>query len=66
MNYRFYCNAVLAYWRSEWTDIKDNDKEFAIILTSKLNNIIKKCYKSNMSVPNAAKEISVFFKSKTY
>jgi len=63
--YKFYTMTVLTYWRAEWTDISDNDKEFTIKITDEIDYIIKKCYKSKINAPNAAKEISKFFKNKT-
>lgn len=62
--YRTYSMTALAYWRAEWTDISDDDKEFAIKVTEELDDVIKKCYKSKINAPNAAKEIAKFFKNK--
>lgn len=52
--------SVLAYYRSEWTDVSDDDQEYGIALTNDLRRLIRNCLSTGCSVPNAAKEVEIF------
>lgn len=56
----WYRMAVLAYYRCEWTDISDDDKEYRFSLTTEIDLLLKRCCKEKMKVPNAAREIAIF------
>ena len=58
----WYRMAALAYYRCEWTDISDDDKEYRFILTAEIDSLLKQCCKAKMNIPNAAKELSLFMK----
>lgn len=53
--------AVLAYYRCEWTDIDDNNIDYKIRLTTELDQLIECSYKDKMNIPNAAKQIEIYF-----
>ena len=57
---RWYIMTVLAYYRSEWTDVSDEDKEYRPLVTEDLERLIKTCMRRGVSVPNAAKEVEIF------
>jgi hypothetical protein len=57
---RWYTMTVLAYYRSEWTDVPDDDKSYRLLVTEELQQLIKTCMKRGVSVPNAAKEVEIF------
>lgn len=54
--------SVLAYYRSEWTDVSDDDQHYCIALTNDLRRLIRNCLSTGCSVPNAAKEVEIFLK----
>lgn len=62
-NKRFgrYMITVLNYYRSEWTDISDEDREYRLVLTADLKSLLRGCMRRNTNVPNAAKEVEIFF-----
>lgn len=57
---RWYIMSVLAYYRSEWTDVPDDDKEYRLLVTKELEQLIRGCLRRGTSVPNAAKEVEIF------
>jgi hypothetical protein len=57
---RWYTMTVLAYYRSEWTDVPDDDKSYRLLVTEELQQLIKTCMRRGVSVPNAAKEVEIF------
>ena len=57
---RWYLMSVLAYYRSEWTDVPDEDKEYRLLVTKELEQLIRGCLRRGTSVPNAAKEVEIF------
>jgi len=57
---RWYIMSVLAYYRSEWTDVPDEDKDYRLLVTSELERLIKACMRRGVNVPNAAKEVEIF------
>jgi len=59
----WYRMAVLAYYRCEWTDISDDDKEYRFALTTEIDALLKRCCKDKMKVPNAAKEVAIFMET---
>lgn len=52
--YEAYRLFVLAYFRSEWTDISADDNKFKLLLSRDLDSLIQECYMGAMNVPNAA------------
>lgn len=58
---RWYFIKVLSYYRSEWTDIPDDDANFKLLLNEELKKIISTCMKRGVNIPNAAKEVEIFF-----
>lgn len=61
-NRRFgqYMMRVLSYYRSEWTDVSDEDRLFSIVLTRDLKRLIRDCMGQGINVPNAAKDVRSF------
>ena len=59
--YSWYRMAVLSYYRGEWTSVEDNDSSYKIKLTIDLDTLIRQCFEDKMNVPNAAKQIEIFF-----
>lgn len=59
-NMRRYIISVLNYYRSEWTDVSDDDNKYQLIVTDELENILLSCIRSKMNIPNAAKEVEIF------
>jgi hypothetical protein len=57
---RWYMMSVLAYYRSEWTDVSDDDTGYRLLVTNELEQLIRGCLKRGTSVPNAAKEVEIF------
>lgn len=55
-----YMMSVLAYYRSEWTDVSDEDRDFSIILTKDLRRLIRNLMRSGSNVPNAAMDVRIF------
>lgn len=55
-----YMMSVLAYYRSEWTDISDDDVSYRLFVTTELEHLIKNCMKRRTNIPNAAKEVEIF------
>lgn len=55
-----YMMSVLSYYRSEWTEISDNDKNYRFLVTTELEHLIKGCMKRGTNIPNAAKEVDIF------
>lgn len=60
-----YMMKVLSYYRSEWTDVSDDDRLFSIVLTRELRGVIKDCMDHGMSVPDAARDVRTFMEVKT-
>jgi hypothetical protein len=59
-DYYWYRMAVLAYYRCEWTNIDDQDRDYKIKLTTELDQLIENSYKNRMNVPNASKQIELY------
>ena len=57
----WYIMAVLNYYRSEWTDISDDDFEYKLVLTNELKELLWACMRRKTNIPNAAKEVEIFF-----
>lgn len=57
---RWYMISVLAYYRSEWTDVADDDDKFRLLVTEDLEDLLLGCLKRKTSIPNAAKEVEIF------
>lgn len=57
---RRYMISVLAYYRSEWTDVSDDDNKYRLMVTEGLEDILFSCLRANMNIPNAAKEVEIF------
>lgn len=57
---RRYMISVLAYYRSEWTDIPDDDKKFRLVATRSLEELLMSCMRGGTSVPDAAKQVQIF------
>jgi len=57
----WYMMAVLNYYRSEWTDISDDDVEYKLVLTDELKELLWACMRRKTNIPNAAKEVEIFF-----
>lgn len=55
-----YAMNVLTYYRSEWTDVSDDDKEYRMLVTAELLQLMKTCMRRRVSIPNAAKEVEIF------
>jgi len=55
-----YMMSVLSYYRSEWTEVSDEDKGYRLLVTDDLHLLIKTCMKRGLNVPNAAKEVEIF------
>jgi hypothetical protein len=55
-----YITLVLAYYKSEWTDMPNDDQERGIALTKDLRSIISNCFFARHPIPNAAKEVKIF------
>lgn len=64
-NRRFglYMMRVLSYYRSEWTDVSDEDRLFSIVLTRDLKKLIKDCMDQGINVPNAARDVRYFLEA---
>lgn len=60
MTYRKYRNSVLAYFRSEWTDIPADDKNFKLLVSADLDKMIRECYLGTLNIPNAADLVRTF------
>lgn len=56
----WYVMAVLAYYRSEWTEVADDDTRYRLVLTKELEDLIRGCRRRGTNVPNAAKEVEIF------
>jgi hypothetical protein len=59
-DYLWYRMAVLAYYRCEWTDISQDDREYKFRLTAELDRLISRCHRERVNIPNAAKEMGIF------
>lgn len=57
----WYIMAVLNYYRSEWTEISDDDFEYKLVLTNELKELLWACMRRKTNIPNAAKEVEIFF-----
>lgn len=57
---RWYMMAVLAYYRSEWTDVSDDDRKYRLLVDKDLEKLLLACMRSRTEVPNAAKEVATF------
>lgn len=57
---RHYAMSVLAYYRSEWTDVADDDDQFRLFVSKDLQDLVFGCWRRKVSVPNAAKEVEIF------
>lgn len=57
---KWYIMSVLAYYRSEWTDVSDEDEGYRLIVTRELEQLIRSCMRRGVHVPNAAKEVEIF------
>jgi hypothetical protein len=57
---KWYIMSVLAYYRSEWTEVSDKDKGYRLLVTSELERLIRTCMRRGVNVPNAAKEVEIF------
>jgi hypothetical protein len=52
----WYIMAVLNYYRSEWTEISDDDFEYKLVLTNELKELLWACMRRKTNIPNAARE----------
>lgn len=55
--------AVLIYYRSEWTDVKDDDADYKFILTKEINELIMQCFIDKTNISNAAAQVKIFIDS---
>lgn len=53
--------SVLAYYRSEWTEVSDEDRDYKLMVTKELEDLIMGCMRRGTNVPNAAKDVEFFF-----
>jgi hypothetical protein len=53
---------VLTYYRSEWTDVADDDEQHVIAITREVRHLIRGCWSRKTPVPNAAKEVDIFLR----
>lgn len=58
---RRYMISVLTYYRAEWTDVSDDDKNYRIFVDKALGDLLMGCMHRKVCIPNAAKEVAVFF-----
>lgn len=59
--YQKYRMMVINYFYSEWYDSCINLKKLKT--KTELDKLIYSCYKENVNVPNAAKEIEIFLQT---
>ena len=57
---KVYTLSVLVYYRAEWTDISDEDSDYTLFVTKELQEIINRCMRNKVNIPNAAKEVQIF------
>jgi hypothetical protein len=55
-----YMMSVLTYYRSEWTEVSDDDRDYRLFVAEELKTLIRTCMKRGLNVPNAAKEVEIF------
>jgi hypothetical protein len=58
--YARYRMNVLSYYRCEWTDIRDEDTEYRIAITSELDKLIRSDYDSGINIPNSSMNVKIF------
>lgn len=59
---RRYTTCVLRYYKSEWTDVSDEDDRYMLLMSKELEQLIRECLRRGVSVPNAAKEVDIFLR----
>lgn len=59
---RRYTTCVLRYYKSEWTDVSDEDDRYMLLVSKELEQLIRECLRRGVSVPNAAKEVDIFLR----
>jgi len=52
---------VLTYYRTEWTDVSDKDREYKVLVSDQIQDLIFECFKSGYNIQNAASEVKQFF-----
>lgn len=62
-SYLWYRMAVLTYYRTEWTDVSDEDQYYRLKLTVELDELIRQCRKDRMNIPNAAYQVRIFIQT---
>lgn len=63
-NVRRYMISVLAYYRSEWTDVADDDEKFRLFVTEDVEEVLFNCLHRGMNIPNAARRVAVLLARK--
>ena len=62
---KVYTLSVLVYYRAEWTDISDEDSECKLFVTKELQELINRCWRNKVNIPDAAKQVQLFLEMMT-